>query len=44
LRRDWEVKPTHIYREGNLITDHLASRGHDLPLQSHDIDVSLPCI
>ncbi|CAN0856312.1 Putative ribonuclease H protein At1g65750, partial [Linum grandiflorum] len=44
LRREWEVKLFHVYREGNCMADHLAGRGHDLPLGTHPVDVSDPAV
>ncbi|CAN0824464.1 hypothetical protein LINGRAPRIM_LOCUS1677 [Linum grandiflorum] len=40
LRKDWEVQLDHIYREGNFLSDHLAGRGHCLPLGTHSVEVS----
>ncbi|CAN0856284.1 hypothetical protein LINGRAHAP2_LOCUS6457, partial [Linum grandiflorum] len=37
LRREWEVKLFHVYREGNCLADHLAGRGHGLPLGTHPV-------
>ncbi|CAN0860802.1 Putative ribonuclease H protein At1g65750, partial [Linum grandiflorum] len=44
LRREWEVKLFHVYREGNCLADHLAGRGHGLPLGTHHVDVSDPAV
>ncbi|CAN0925767.1 Putative ribonuclease H protein At1g65750, partial [Linum grandiflorum] len=38
LGRDWMVKITHTYREGNRVADFLAHRGHSLPYVTHLID------
>ncbi|CAN1188300.1 Putative ribonuclease H protein At1g65750 [Linum perenne] len=40
LRRDWEIKIRHVYREANFAADYLASRGHSLPRGSHYFDLS----
>ncbi|CAN0824400.1 hypothetical protein LINGRAPRIM_LOCUS1646 [Linum grandiflorum] len=40
LRRDWEVKLVHIYREGNLLADYLAGQGHNRPLRTHFVEMS----
>ncbi|CAN0842043.1 Putative ribonuclease H protein At1g65750, partial [Linum grandiflorum] len=44
LRREWEVKLFHVYREGNCLADHLVGRGHGLPLGTHPVDVSDPAV
>ncbi|CAN0903393.1 Putative ribonuclease H protein At1g65750 [Linum grandiflorum] len=44
LRREWEVKLFHVYREGNCLADHLAGRGHGLPLGTHPVDVCDPAV
>ncbi|CAN1744712.1 Putative ribonuclease H protein At1g65750 [Linum perenne] len=38
LKRDWEVKLSHVYREANHAADHLASRGHTVTRGCHLID------
>ncbi|CAI0459471.1 unnamed protein product [Linum tenue] len=45
LRREWEVRITHIYREANFLADCLAHKGHSLspgyhPIALSDLDVS----
>ncbi|CAN0906369.1 Putative ribonuclease H protein At1g65750, partial [Linum grandiflorum] len=44
IRRDWDVRINHIYREGNCLADYLAGRGHSLPLGTHNIAVSDPAV
>ncbi|CAN0825240.1 hypothetical protein LINGRAHAP2_LOCUS345 [Linum grandiflorum] len=34
----------HVYREGNCLADHLAGRGHGLPLGTQAVDVSDPAV
>ncbi|CAL1375198.1 unnamed protein product [Linum trigynum] len=41
LGRDWEVDLQHVFREGNVVADYLASLGHGLPPGDHIIE--LPC-
>ncbi|CAN1124680.1 Putative ribonuclease H protein At1g65750 [Linum perenne] len=38
LRRDWEVRILHVYRESNHVTDYLANIGHSCPLGFHSIE------
>ncbi|CAI0460785.1 unnamed protein product [Linum tenue] len=35
LAREWEVHIGHIFREGNVVADYLASVGHALPAGVH---------
>ncbi|CAL1401621.1 unnamed protein product [Linum trigynum] len=35
LAREWEVHVGHIFREGNVVADYLASVGHALPAGVH---------
>ncbi|CAL1360380.1 unnamed protein product [Linum trigynum] len=44
LIHQWEVVVSHIFREGNKCADHLASRGHLLPLGYHSIPCSDPTL
>ncbi|CAN1151625.1 Putative ribonuclease H protein At1g65750 [Linum perenne] len=44
LRRDWEVKIQHIYREGNFLADHVANIGHLFPFGLHLIDGGTPAL
>ncbi|CAI0551170.1 unnamed protein product [Linum tenue] len=37
IQRNWEVRIEHIYREGNVVADFLASTGHALQVGSHPI-------
>ncbi|CAN1815657.1 Putative ribonuclease H protein At1g65750 [Linum perenne] len=38
--RDWEVQLRHTYREANKAADHLANRGHSLPLGDYPVPTS----
>ncbi|CAN1231001.1 Putative ribonuclease H protein At1g65750 [Linum perenne] len=38
LRRDWDLRIEHIYREGNCAAEFLAGIGYDYPFGSHTID------
>ncbi|CAN1743580.1 Putative ribonuclease H protein At1g65750 [Linum perenne] len=40
--REWEVSLKHAYREANKAADHLANRGHSLPLGEHNVPTSDP--
>ncbi|CAN1169620.1 Putative ribonuclease H protein At1g65750 [Linum perenne] len=40
LRRDWEIRVRHVYREANFAADFLANQGHSLPRGSHHFDLS----
>ncbi|CAI0548092.1 unnamed protein product, partial [Linum tenue] len=42
--RSWSVKVSHIYREGNVCADYLASRGLSLPFGCHLIPTSDPLL
>ncbi|CAN1280519.1 Putative ribonuclease H protein At1g65750, partial [Linum perenne] len=44
LRRDWEVRITHVFRESNHVADHLANRGHSCPVVFHCIKLSDPVL
>ncbi|CAN1291596.1 Putative ribonuclease H protein At1g65750, partial [Linum perenne] len=44
LRRDWEVRIRHVYRESNHVADHLANRGHSCPIGFHCIELSDPVL
>ncbi|CAN1766597.1 Putative ribonuclease H protein At1g65750 [Linum perenne] len=35
--RDWTIRLTHIYREGNHLADYLANKGHSLAYGTHSI-------
>ncbi|BFG22670.1 hypothetical protein CerSpe_089440 [Prunus speciosa] len=38
LNRDWRCNVSHIYREQNKATDHLANLGYELPLGLHNYE------
>ncbi|CAN1168444.1 Putative ribonuclease H protein At1g65750 [Linum perenne] len=40
--RNWEIRLQHTYREANKAADHLANRGHSLPLGDHSVPTSDP--
>ncbi|CAN1181256.1 Putative ribonuclease H protein At1g65750 [Linum perenne] len=40
LKREWEVRIEHTYRERNQAADFLASIGHVYPVGSHTFDIS----
>ncbi|CAN1178069.1 hypothetical protein LINPERHAP2_LOCUS33470 [Linum perenne] len=40
LQRKWEVTLSHTYREGNCVSDYLASLGHNLLLGTHVVLIS----
>ncbi|CAN1760247.1 Putative ribonuclease H protein At1g65750, partial [Linum perenne] len=40
LERDWSIKVTHIYREGNHLADYLAGKGHNLGMGTHIVSVA----
>ncbi|CAN1165273.1 Putative ribonuclease H protein At1g65750 [Linum perenne] len=40
LHRDWRLKETHIFREGNGLADSLASRGFAMDFGVHSINIS----
>ncbi|CAI0402747.1 unnamed protein product [Linum tenue] len=40
LNKSWEVKISHIYREGNKVTDFLANKVHSSSIGYHDFEVS----
>ncbi|CAL1413874.1 unnamed protein product [Linum trigynum] len=42
LRRDWDVRIIHIYREANFLADCLAHKGHSLTPGFHSVHVSDP--
>ncbi|CAI0545960.1 unnamed protein product [Linum tenue] len=44
LTHQWEVVVSHIFREGNKCANHLASRGHLLPLGYHPNSYSDPIL
>ncbi|CAN1169061.1 Putative ribonuclease H protein At1g65750 [Linum perenne] len=44
LRRDWEVRISHVFRESNHVADHLANRGHSCPIGFHCIELSDPVL
>ncbi|CAN1152147.1 hypothetical protein LINPERHAP1_LOCUS20563, partial [Linum perenne] len=33
--RDWKVRVSHIFKEGNQVVDLIAHLGHNLPLGNH---------
>ncbi|CAI0400170.1 unnamed protein product [Linum tenue] len=35
---DWRVEIIHVYREGNVVADYLASLGHGRPPGDHFVD------
>ncbi|CAL1405542.1 unnamed protein product [Linum trigynum] len=37
LSRDWQVELKHVFREGNVAADYLASLGHSLSVGEHTI-------
>ncbi|CAI0433724.1 unnamed protein product, partial [Linum tenue] len=37
LRRDWQVQIHHVFREANVVADHLANSGHALPVGLHRV-------
>ncbi|CAN0922359.1 Putative ribonuclease H protein At1g65750 [Linum grandiflorum] len=37
INRDWIVRITHTYREGNQVANRLAHRGHALPFGMHPV-------
>ncbi|CAN1188631.1 Putative ribonuclease H protein At1g65750, partial [Linum perenne] len=39
LHRDWRLKVTHIFREGNGLADSLASRGFAMDFGVHNINI-----
>ncbi|CAN0873473.1 Putative ribonuclease H protein At1g65750 [Linum grandiflorum] len=44
LRRDWDVRIQHIYREGKFLANLLAACGHAMALGAHNIDVFEPAM
>ncbi|CAN0912825.1 Putative ribonuclease H protein At1g65750 [Linum grandiflorum] len=42
--RDWEIKLSHVFREGNVMADSLANEDHSLPFCSHLIDEDHPAV
>ncbi|CAI0557759.1 unnamed protein product [Linum tenue] len=42
LNLDWEVKISHVFREGNFAANFLARKGHDFPFGTHQFDVCYP--
>ncbi|CAI0393757.1 unnamed protein product [Linum tenue] len=38
LAQEWEVELLHVFREGNVVADYLASLGHGLPPGDHIIN------
>ncbi|CAN1168441.1 Putative ribonuclease H protein At1g65750 [Linum perenne] len=40
--KNWEIRLQHTYREANKAADHLANRGHSLPLGDHSVPTSDP--
>ncbi|CAN1815656.1 Putative ribonuclease H protein At1g65750 [Linum perenne] len=40
FQTDWEVQLRHTYREANKAADHLANRGHSLPLGDYPVPTS----
>ncbi|CAN1144455.1 Putative ribonuclease H protein At1g65750 [Linum perenne] len=40
VRKDWEIKLKHVYREGNQVADFLARLGHKLPRGCHSVPLS----
>ncbi|CAI0444865.1 unnamed protein product [Linum tenue] len=35
IQRNWEVRISHIYREGNKVADFLANKGHSVSIGYH---------
>ncbi|CAI0403203.1 unnamed protein product [Linum tenue] len=44
LSRDWQVELKHVYREGNVAADFLASLGHSLSVGEHTITAPSPTL
>ncbi|CAI0542875.1 unnamed protein product [Linum tenue] len=42
--RQWETEIEHVFREGNVAADFLASTGHSLPLGVHLISIPSPLL
>ncbi|CAI0385141.1 unnamed protein product [Linum tenue] len=42
--RNWVVEIAHIFREGNVVADYLASLGHGLPVGDHSIEFTCPML
>ncbi|CAI0385655.1 unnamed protein product, partial [Linum tenue] len=40
LNKSWEVKISHIYREGNKVANFLVNKGHSISIGFHDFEVS----
>ncbi|CAI0476840.1 unnamed protein product [Linum tenue] len=44
LSRDWQVVLKHVFREGNMAADYLASLGHSLSVGEHAITTPFPTL
>ncbi|CAI0383552.1 unnamed protein product [Linum tenue] len=42
LQQNWEVRVSHIYREGNKVADFLANKGHSASIGFHVFESSDP--
>ncbi|CAI0384499.1 unnamed protein product [Linum tenue] len=42
LSRDWQVVLKHVFREGNVVADYLASLGNSHSVGEHAITAPLP--
>ncbi|CAI0378945.1 unnamed protein product [Linum tenue] len=40
IQRNWEVRISHIYREGNKVADFLANTGHSVSIGYHVFESS----
>ncbi|CAI0502095.1 unnamed protein product [Linum tenue] len=44
LALDWQVEVIHVFREGNVVADYLASLGHSRPPGFHFVDTQCPVL
>ncbi|CAI0435262.1 unnamed protein product [Linum tenue] len=44
LAREWEVQIDHVFREGNVVADYLASVGYSLPVGVHVFENPSPLL
>ncbi|CAI0443566.1 unnamed protein product [Linum tenue] len=42
LQHNWEIRISHIFREGNKVVDFLANKGHAARIGFHDFDITDP--
>ncbi|CAI0468084.1 unnamed protein product [Linum tenue] len=42
IHRNWEVRISHIYREGNKVVDFLANKGHSVSIGYHVVESPNP--